>query len=110
MPSAPLPDRVFSWLSALRPAPQTAARGRVRAMLCTCLSLPLAGGLGHASVPTALPGLVALVGSSADPALAELVPMASATGRHPLPIFGALVRLVGFVTPPDLVKALSHGP
>jgi len=48
--------------------------------------------------------------ASADRAIAELVPLFSATGHHHLPIVGEQARLVGILTQSDLVKALSHGP
>lgn len=48
--------------------------------------------------------------ASAERAIAELVPLFSATGHHHLPIVGEQARLVGILTQSDLVKALSHGP
>lgn len=48
--------------------------------------------------------------ASAERAIAELVPLFSATGHHHIPIVGAEARLVGILTQSDLVKALSHGP
>jgi CBS domain-containing membrane protein len=45
--------------------------------------------------------------ASADRALAELVPLFSATGHHHIPIVGEQARLVGILTQSDLVKALS---
>ena len=46
--------------------------------------------------------------ASADRAIAELVPLFSATGHHHIPIVGEQARLVGILTQSDLVKALSH--
>ena len=48
--------------------------------------------------------------ASAERAIAELVPLFSATGHHHIPIVGEQARLVGILTQSDLVKALSHGP
>ncbi|MFG6414433.1 HPP family protein [Roseateles sp. DC23W] len=48
--------------------------------------------------------------ASAERAIAELVPLFSATGHHHIPIVGESARLVGILTQSDLVKALSHGP
>ncbi|MEO6278376.1 HPP family protein [Roseateles sp.] len=48
--------------------------------------------------------------ASAERAIAELVPLFSATGHHHLPIVGEQARLVGILTQSDLVKAISHGP
>ena len=48
--------------------------------------------------------------ASGERAIAELVPLFSATGHHHLPIVGEQARLVGILTQSDLVKALSHGP
>ncbi|MFG6467232.1 HPP family protein [Roseateles sp. BYS87W] len=48
--------------------------------------------------------------ASAERALAELVPLFSATGHHHIPIVGEQARLVGILTQSDLVKALgTHG-
>ena len=48
--------------------------------------------------------------ASAERAIAELVPLFSATGHHHIPIVGEQARLVGILTQSDLVKALSnHG-
>ena len=46
--------------------------------------------------------------ASAERAIAELVPLFSATGHHHIPIVGEQARLVGILTQSDLVKALSH--
>jgi len=48
--------------------------------------------------------------ASAERAIAELVPLFSATGHHHIPIVGEQARLVGILTQSDLVKALSDGP
>ncbi len=45
--------------------------------------------------------------ASAERAIAELVPLFSATGHHHIPIVGEQARLVGILTQSDLVKALS---
>lgn len=66
MPPASLPERVLTWLKALRPAPQAVnARERARVVLGAGLGLLLAGALSHAVMPMALPWLVAPLGASA---------------------------------------------
>jgi len=66
MSTALLPDRVRSWLNALRPAPQAVnARERLRVVLGAGLGLLLTAALSHGAMGGGLPWLVAPLGASA---------------------------------------------
>ena len=60
-----LPDRVLSWLHALRPAPQAInTRERLRVVLGACLGMLFAALLSRLAMPASLPWLVAPIGAS----------------------------------------------
>lgn len=90
-----------------------AAEGQQREGLAGRLqSLLKASPLTHSSKPEVVGQIMTrqVRVASAERAIAELVPLFSATGHHHLPIVGEQARLVGILTQSDLVKALSHGP